>query len=56
MPKDKAHEYYGSIMKAHQKFLPDGSSMGKGYEIYLNQNKAAYMAKKINKQKKNWKQ
>ena len=55
IPRDEAHEYYGASMKDQYKCLPDGSGMGKGYEIYLNQKKAAYTTAKLNKQKKSWK-
>ena len=48
MLRDEAHIYYGASMKAQHKCLPDGSGMGKGYEIYLNQQKAAYTATKLN--------
>ena len=56
MPRDKSHEYYGESMKAQHNCFSDGSGMGKGYEIYLNQQKASYTASELNKKKKTWKQ
>ena len=50
IPRDESHEYYGEIMKAQHKCFTDGSGMGKGYEIYLNQKKEAYTTEKLNKQ------
>ena len=37
MVRDESHEYYGANMKAQHNCLSDGSGIGKGYEIYLNQ-------------------
>ena len=56
MPRYKEHEYYREIIKSQHKCFTGGYGIGKGYGIYLNQEKAAYTATKLNKQKINWKQ
>ena len=56
MRRDEVHEYYGLSMKLQNKCLPGEFGMGKGHEIYFNQQKEYYTAEKINKQKNSWKQ
>ena len=46
IPRYESHEYYGVSMKSQHKWLPNVSGMGKGFKIYLNQQKAAYNAGK----------